>query len=260
MPSTISLTLNHRITETAAHAFRLQAWVSETENIVPEVFLVRDAMEMPEITETPIFVRVCSYSDLVNYDTAPDAYRRHYRVRSLDLTYISYKDADTELATLLIAVEALKSEIVTLDGTAEVSTTRTHSVWLQSTRLVKNSANAVSKTVTLTLTDLQGTRDAALLLVAKSSSASDSLLDSNTELVAVASPDDCRYYAATAGYPSLYRASSAHFVFPDTEQMDLFLAAVTTDLDNTAAAYTRSASASTAYSGVITDTNYLMGG
>jgi hypothetical protein len=82
---------------------RLQVWVSEASNCPPQIFLVRHVPLSPESSHTQdAFIRSCNYADLLNYSTAVDDYRQHYRVSSLDLLFTSIKDA-TDFEALLKA-------------------------------------------------------------------------------------------------------------------------------------------------------------
>jgi len=100
-PLQITATISERTTQQDDGLIRYRVWVSSATNMPPEIFLIRTLPTSPESTHTPTsYARVCTYADLVNYSTAPDDYRRHYRVSSLDLLFTSLSEAN-EFASVL---------------------------------------------------------------------------------------------------------------------------------------------------------------
>jgi hypothetical protein len=225
----LTLTTQYKITKTASDKFRLQVWVSEAVGLNPEIFLVRNTLAMPTLPASPTFIRVCSYSDTVNYGTAADAYRQHYRVKSLDMTYTVKQELDTALAAINAGVATLKTDVQTLMDATPVVTTDTIN-WLTLSKSYL-SGSGVSKQATLTLSTADGSKDPYLFLVSKSSSAA---AINTAELIAVASPEDLGEYSTVEIYPGLYRTNRVDFVFPSAAIRDAVVTSIKADLTDTA--------------------------
>jgi hypothetical protein len=118
----ISVTLSVNKTLRDDGLVRLQVWVSEAVNCPPEVFLIRYVPLSPESTHTQYaFIRSCNYADLINYTTAVDNYRQHYRVSSLDLLFTSIKEATDFESMLKVNASNLCDDITkTTDATPDI--------------------------------------------------------------------------------------------------------------------------------------------
>lgn len=114
-----TLTLKKRMALTDDGRVRLQVWVHDlTGSLRPEIFLVRHCGVIPGVLPNPYttHIRVCSYSDMVNYPAnAPDTERRHYRRAWFDGVYDSFANAQAEWADIQADVQVL------LDDTAAVN-------------------------------------------------------------------------------------------------------------------------------------------
>jgi len=91
----------------------------------------------------------------------------------------------------------------------------------------------VSGTVLLTVTVVssESTEEAALFVVRKLSSDSETSTLTNSEFVSVASPGDIADYDTEVIYPGLYRTSVLNVALPSPTKQEVFLAALMADIE-----------------------------
>lgn len=105
--------------------WRLRLWVSATENCPPWVFLMRVIPDMPVSShDNKALVRVCSYSDMNNYPAeSSDAFRCHFRVDHLDLSFTALSDMDEMLTNIQTDITHLTDDIYNVTSATPVTTT-----------------------------------------------------------------------------------------------------------------------------------------
>lgn len=120
----VQVQLSKRVTYSDGQ-LQLQVWVSGTENIESELFLVRQITAIPGgLAPGKVFVRTCVLSDLYNYPAnSIDTVRSHYRVSGLNLLFTSRVTLEAFWSNLKTEVSALVTELTAVADAPAVTST-----------------------------------------------------------------------------------------------------------------------------------------
>jgi len=123
MATPVYINLQYKTSFTAG-LWRLKVWVASTEWCPQWIFLMRALPELPATEhDDKAFIRVCSYSDLMNYPALEtDEHRCHYRIASLDLTFSSLTDLEELLTGLETDIGHLADDIYNVSTATAVNT------------------------------------------------------------------------------------------------------------------------------------------
>ena len=125
----VSIEATRRVSQ-VGDEFRLQVWVTSTSlNIPGEVFLFRLAPYYPDNDPAPfyIFVRACTYADMINYPAEDSTYSTvFYRRRMLDQSFKSINQLNTDWEVINTALQALIEDIVETNSVAPTTTVYTY--------------------------------------------------------------------------------------------------------------------------------------
>jgi hypothetical protein len=235
-----ALTLKHNLF-LADGVWRLQVWVSDAEEIPPEVFLVRTLPIMPGTVQTQTYARVCTYADLLLYETTSSEHTQWFRTRAVDLKFTTSTDALDTWTELVEGADALCADVVATTAAESVTVEHVyHDLTLTITTKASPNGTAL---VRFTLT--HPTADPALFLVTKSADLDPATNPTVDELLAVASLEDVATYATTPIYPGIYRQAQVWFATPGGAKLTKVVDALKTDIQAIAVLLTDDAASTT---------------